>query len=225
MFIWEGRYMYCMLRYTVRFYITHVHAYGIARMMATSWRIYFVCWIDSFFVFILLGQDWLCLFNEIEHNMAVVGLNSYFFLTKFFIIMLPLTYFSCNYLLLPLMFTPFATHVHIIFPLPALIASKTPQYLERFTISIRSLKLWNQLKIALCLNLRFIPSLSVQSAPVRTTLSPMSNLIATLTTLTISFFPMHYSLLPFLLIFFSLFYSINMFYWPWAIVTIENSKK
>ena len=101
----------------------------------------------------------------------------------------PLTYFSCNFLLLPLMFTPFATHVHIIFLLPLLIASKTPQYLERFTISIHSLKLWNQLKIALCLNLRFIPSLSVQSAPARTTLSPMSNLTATLTTLTISFFP------------------------------------
>ena len=40
-----------------------------------------------------------------------------------------------------LMFTPFAAHVHIIFQLPALIASKTPQYSERFTISIRSLTL------------------------------------------------------------------------------------
>ena len=38
----------------------------------------------------------------------------------------PLTYFSCNFLLLQLMFTPFAAHVHIIFQLPALIASKTP---------------------------------------------------------------------------------------------------
>ena len=58
LFILEGVwYIYCMLRYTIRCYITHVHVHGIARMMATSWLIYFASWLDSCLVFLLVGQD------------------------------------------------------------------------------------------------------------------------------------------------------------------------